>query len=109
MDLGKLEKDRTALTDFVRAYRDKLAVERKEFDSFDQRVKALQSSVSEAEKGMEGLAVRDRLAASMSQRVDQLGKQMQALNTNADDLQRKQTALDGLQESLGQVDELAQP
>jgi DNA repair exonuclease SbcCD ATPase subunit len=56
---------------------------------------------------MEGLAVRDRLAASMAQRVDQLSKQMQGLNANADDLQKKQTALDGLQESLAQVDELA--
>jgi chromosome segregation ATPase len=107
MDLGKLEKDRGALTDFVRAYTDRLAVERKEFDTFDQRVKALQSSVGEAENGMEALVVRDRLATSMAQRVDQLSKQMLALNANADDLQQKQTALDGLQESLGQVDELA--
>ena len=50
---------------------------------------------------MEALAVRDRLAASMAQRVDQLAKQMQTLNASADDLQRKQTSLDGLQESLG--------
>ena len=50
------------LTDFVRAYTDKLAIERKEFDAFDQRVKALQGSVAEAEKGMEALAVRDRLS-----------------------------------------------
>ena len=49
----------------------------------DQRVKALQNSVGEAEKGMESLAARDRLAASMGQRVDQLSKQMQALNVNA--------------------------
>ena len=56
---------------------------------------------------MEALPVRDRLAASMGQKVDQLSKQMQALTTNADELVQKQTALDGLQESLGQVDELA--
>ena len=72
IDLAKLEKDRTSLTDFVRGYIDRLAVERKEFDAFDQRVKALQTSIGEAEKGMEGLAARDRLAASIGQRVDQL-------------------------------------
>src|SRR4029079_17003837 len=104
-DLAKLEKDRAALTDFVRAYTDKLAIERKEFEAFDQRVKALQSSVGEAEKGMEALAARDRLAASMAQRVDQLSKQMQGLTVNADELQKKQSALDALQESLAQVDE----
>ena len=33
----------------------------------------------------------------MAQRVDQLSKQMSSLNANADDLQKKQTTLDGLQ------------
>ena len=107
LDLAKLEKDRTSLTDFVRGYIERIAGERKEFEAFDQRVKALQTSIVEAEKGMEGLAARDRLATAVGQRVDQLSKQMQTLNTQADDLVRKQTALDSLQESLGQVDELA--
>src|SRR4029079_6675994 len=106
-DLARLEKDRGMLTDFVRTYTDRLSVERKEFDAFDQRVKTLQSAVVEAEKGMEALAARDRLAASMGQRVDRLSRQMQTLTTSADDLQKKQAALDGLQESLAQVDDLA--
>jgi len=107
LDLVKLEKDRAGLTDFVRGYMDRVTVERKEVDAFDQRVKALQSSIGEAEKGMEGLAARDRLATGVGQRVDQLSKQLQGLVTSADDLALKQTALDSLQESLGQVDELA--
>src|SRR5262245_27521517 len=69
-DLARLEKDRAGLTDFVRTYSDKLAIERKEFEAFDQRASALQATVGEAEKGMEALAVRDRAAASMVQRVD---------------------------------------
>ena len=107
LDLAKLEKDRGALTEFVRAYTERIAIERKEFDAFDQRVKALQGSVTEAEKGMEALAARERLVASVGQRVDQLSKQLEGLNTQAEELQRKQTALDSLQESLGQVDDLA--
>ena len=43
----------------------------------------------------------------MAQRVDQLSKQMQTLNARPTTCMRKQTALDSLQESLGQVDELA--
>src|SRR5205085_2819860 len=105
-DLARLEKDRAALTEFVRSHTDNLAVERKEFDAFDQRVKALQGSVSEAEKAMEALAARDRQAAAMGPRVEQLAKQLHSLDTQADDLQKKQVALDSLQESLGQVDEL---
>src|SRR5262249_39110894 len=38
---------------------------------------------------------------------DQLSKQVQTLNAAADELEKKQTALDGLQESLAQVDDLA--
>src|SRR5262249_2008444 len=59
-DLVRLEKDRAALTDFVRGYSEKLAIERKEFEAFDQRVKALQTSVGEAEEELEAVAGRDR-------------------------------------------------
>jgi chromosome segregation ATPase len=51
-DLARLEKDRAALTDFVRGYTDTLALERKEFEAFGQRVKVLQAAVGEAEKGI---------------------------------------------------------
>ncbi len=107
IDLGRLEKDRAALTDFVRSYNDKLAVERKEFESFDQRVRALQTSVLDVEKGMEALSDRERVAASLAQSVDQLAGRMTALSASADGLQEKQAALDSLQESLSNVDHLA--
>ena len=103
-DLLKLEKDRVALTEFVRSYGDRLAVERKEFDSF---VKALQSSVGGLEKGMEALSDRERVAASLAERVDRLSGQLTVLTASADDLQAKQAALDGLQDSLAKVDQLA--
>ena len=106
-DLDALDKDRTSLTGFVRGYLDKLSIERRELDAFDQRVKVLQTAVAQAEKGMETLAVRERAAAAMVQRADQLTKQFDTLNASANDLQRKQVALEGLRESLAQVDALA--
>ena len=106
-EVARLDKDRTSLTEFVRNYVERLAVERKDFDAFEQRVSALQSSITQAEKGMEGLATRERSIAAMGQKVDGITKQMQDLTTQADDLQKKQSSLDALQEGLAQVDDLA--
>ena len=106
-DLARLESDRASLSDFVRTHTDRLAIERKEFAAFEQRVGVLQGTVSEAEKRMEALADRDRLASAMTQRVDELGGQVEALAADTDELQQKQAALEGLRESLARVDELA--
>ncbi|MCA1650172.1 MAG: hypothetical protein LC753_07770 [Acidobacteria bacterium] len=106
LDLVKLEKDRTSLTDFVRTHSDRIAVERKQFEVFEQRMRALQATVAEAEKGIQSLAAREQLTATVSQRVDQIASQLAALSTQAEDLQRKHVALESLQEALGQVDAL---
>ena len=91
----------------MRAHSDKLAIERKEFDAFDQRVKVLQSSVSEARRAWKRLPSAIGWPRRWPSAFDQLSKQMTVLDANAESLQNKQTALDGLQDSLGQVDELA--
>jgi len=106
-EVARLDKDRTSLTEFVRGYTERIAIERKDFDAFDQRVRTLQAAITEAEKGMEGLSSRERSVAAMSQKVDGIGKQMHELAALADDLQKKQTALESLQEGLAQVDDLA--
>ena len=82
-DLARLEKDRDTLADFVRTNMDRLAVERKEFAAFDLRVKALQTTMTDAEKTMESLGARERAAASLAQRVDQLAQQMETINARA--------------------------
>ena len=40
------------------------------FDAFDQRVRALQTSIGDAEKGMEALSTKERNLQTVSQRVD---------------------------------------
>src|SRR5207253_6657694 len=50
--------------------------------------------------------LKERIAAGVGQRVDQLSKQLLSLNNQAEELQRKQLTLDTLQESLAQVDDL---
>lgn len=106
-EISKLERDKSSLADFVRSYNERLAVERKEFDAFDQRMKALQTQLGETEKGMETLAAKERNLAALNQKVDGLAKQTRELLAQADELQKKQLTLESLQERLSVVDELS--
>ena len=106
-DLVKLEGDRTAFAEFVHGFGERLALERKELESFDQRTRLLQTTIGEVEKRMETVATRERLAETLAQRFDHLSKQFDRLHAQADDLLAQQAALDSLQQSLANVDELA--
>jgi len=57
---AKLEKDGRALVDVMRGYVEKLQLEKREYEAFDQRLRALQRSVIEAEGKMEGTMVAKR-------------------------------------------------
>ena len=103
----KLQKDSTSLLEILRSEVGTLTVRKKEFDSFDERVRALQGSVGDAETRMEALSAKDKNLISLSQKVDGLTKRFDALFAQADDLTKKQLALDTLHEQLGQVDELS--
>src|SRR5262249_43917084 len=92
--------------EFVHGLTDRLALERRELESFDQRARVLQATIGEAEKRMETLAARDRQADAVAQRFDHLSKQLEGLHAAADDLQRKQASLNSLQGSLAGPNEL---
>ncbi|HEV8235774.1 MAG TPA: hypothetical protein VGP84_14290, partial [Gemmatimonadaceae bacterium] len=66
-DLARLEKDRAALTDFVRTYIDRIAVERKEFDAFDQRLKVLQEDQTTLEALQTEPALAERIQRGIKQ------------------------------------------
>ena len=105
-ETARMEKDGRALVDVMRTYVEKLALEKKEFEAFDQRLRSLQGSVHEAEGKMEALSVKERNLSQLNQRVDALGKDFQALMGQADELSKKQLSLETLQERLTQVDDL---
>ena len=106
-DVTKLERDRTQLGDFMRGYLERLTMERKTLDAFDQRAQVVQSTLAAVEKTVDGLGATDRSVGGLNQKVDGLNKQMTGLLSQADELQKKQAALDSLQERLAQVDELS--
>ena len=106
-EMARVEKDGHALNDSIRGHVDKLTVEKKEFEVFDQRLRVLQASVGEAEGRMESLAAKDKNVTQLNQRVDTLAKRYQELFTQSDELNKKQEALEALHTRLDQVDELS--
>ena len=105
-ELGKLEQGRAELTDFVRSYFERLTVERKELESFDQRVQSLQSVLGTTAASISKLQNQEQDLAALDQRTDVIEKRLAGLSGQAEDLQQKQTGLETLRDRLAQVDEL---
>jgi chromosome segregation ATPase len=105
-DIVRLEREGRTLTEYLKQQVERLSVERKELDTFDQRMNALHSGVTAAESRMECLFARDKAVAALTHHVETLVKDFQTLAVRADELMRKQDALDPLAERLDHVDEL---
>src|SRR5207237_3917284 len=71
-ETGKLKKEAATLLDAVRGQVDTLAVKKKEFETFDERLRTLQSGIGDAESRMETLAAKDKNLNELSQKIDNL-------------------------------------
>lgn len=105
-DYARLDKDSRALCEYLKTAVERMAVDRKELDQHDHRLRALAGAVGEAEARMDGVIQKDKQLAAMHQRADELSKSFQMLVVQADEMARKQGALEVLGERLSQVDEL---
>ena len=105
-EFARLEKDSRGLSEHLKSTIERLAVDKKEFDQFDHRLRALSGEVAESEARMEGVLQKDKQLAVMNQRADELSKAFQTLMSQADEMARKQGALEALGERLAQVDEM---
>ena len=106
-DVDRLGRDREELAEFMRGYLERLTVERKEFDAFEQRVAVLRTAIGTVEAGVDAVVAKDREAAAIGQRLEAMGATLGTLSTQTDELQERQHELDSLQERLGQVEELS--
>ncbi len=94
------------MTDFVRGYFERLTVEWKEVDAFDERLNLLHSGLSHSEKSINGLQEREKDLGALEQRSEWLEKRMAGLTGEAEDLQKKQAWLETLRDRLTELDEL---
>lgn len=105
-EFARLDKESRGLADYLKTTVERLGVDKKEFDQFDHRLRGLAGNVAEAETRMDGVLQKDKQLAVMNQRADELSKSFQTLMAQADEMGRKQGALEALGERLAQVDEL---
>ena len=105
-ELDQLEHGRAELTDFVRGYFERLTVGRRELDSFDHRVTAIQSVLGGTQETINGLLEKENDLAVVDQRTTGLEKRVTSLTSQTEDLQKKQNDLETLRDRLAQVDEL---
>jgi DNA repair exonuclease SbcCD ATPase subunit len=103
---ARLEGQGRSLADYLRTTIDKLSVDKKEFDAFDQRLKSLSAAMGQTEGRVQDVLARDEALAAMQQRADALGKAFATLRAETEELARKQTGLDALAERLAEVDAL---
>ncbi len=104
---ARLESQGRSFTEYLRSAIERLAVEKREVDAFDQRLKALALAVGESETRVHSVLAKDEALVAMQQRNEALGKTFAALMAQAAELARKQSDLDTLAGQLAQVDGLA--
>ncbi len=102
----RLANEGRSLSEAMKANLDRLSVEKKEVDAFDERLKALAKAVGETETRVQGVLTRDKDLVAMQREVETLAKSFTTLTANADELSRKQSQLDSLAGELAQVDAL---
>ena len=81
LDVARLERERTGLSDFMRTHLERLQGERKEFDAFDQRVGSLRTTLGGFEKKLDALAARERHITALTQKLDGVDKRLTGLLT----------------------------
>ena len=103
----RLEGQGHALTEYMKSAIERLSVQRREVDAFDERLKSLSLAVGESETRVQSVLAKDEALSAMQHRTDVLGKTFAALMAQAAELARKQSDLDSLADRLAQVDGLA--
>ena len=102
-----MEREGRALADVVRTNVEKLALEKKEFEALNERLRAMQAAVLESEQRMSALTAQERQLALLPQRFDEFGQLFETLSGTVDELSAKQAGLDTLRQQLSQVEGLS--
>ena len=105
-ETARMEKDGRALMEMVHTNVETLALEKREFEAFSERLRALQDALQESEQRMDALGVKERQLSTLPQRIDEFSRSFEVLLGQADELTGKQASLDRLREGLTHVDDL---
>ena len=106
-ETAKLQKDSSQMLEAVRSEVGTLAIAKRGFEAFDERVTALQASLTNTEHRVENVAAKEKNLMALSQTVESLTTHFETLFVQADDLTQKQSSLETLHGVFAQVDELS--
>lgn len=101
---ARIESQGRGLLESLRATAERLAVDKEEFSAFDERLKSLSAALADTESRAQGVLAKNESFAAMQQKAEAIGKVFTDLRTDAEDLARRQAALDDLSERLGLVE-----
>jgi chromosome segregation ATPase len=102
----RLEEEARSMADAMRTSLERISVDKKEVDAFEERLKALAKAVGETESRVQGVLARDEELVATQRQVDGLARSFTALAADADELARKQIQFDALSGQLVQLDAL---
>jgi chromosome segregation ATPase len=102
-----LEKRGAQLLEWLQAKVGTLAVDKKEVEAVGERLNVLVGAIDRADARLNGFAGQEKLLSTMAQRIDGLSKCFDELFAQSDELTRRQLTLEGMYDTLSQVDELA--
>ena len=106
-EIARVETEGRTVCDAIRGHVEKLNVDKRTFETFDQRLAVLSSSVADAEHRVAALAEKEQQSNQLSQRVDVLAKRYQHLFAQSDELDKKHDALSALRGEFEQINDLA--
>ena len=106
-ETARLEQEGRELVEFMRASAERIALEKKESEVLEQRLRTLHDAVQASETRLETLAVHERQLAHLPTRFEEFGGQFESLAKQADDLAGRQANLETLRERLGQVEDMS--
>ena len=104
---ARLEKRGAVLLESMHAQVGTLAVDKKEVEAVDERLRALDGAVGRAEARMSAFGGQEKALSTMAQGIEGLSKRFEELFAQSDELTTRQLTLEGLHERLAEVDDLA--
>ena len=102
-----LEQRGASLLESMHAQIGTLAVDKKEVEAVDERLRVLDGALGRAEARMGALAGQEKDLAGIAQGIEVVSKRFEDLLAQSDELTRRQLVLDGLHEQLADLDALA--
>jgi len=104
---ARQERDVRSLVETVQRHVDHLAVNKREIETVQERLRVAQAGIAAAETRVEAVSAREQELAQLVERVQGLATAIQELTASAESLQRRQASLGALEERLDGLEAMA--